>query len=172
MGGSIEVTSALERGSTFTLVVPLARPDPQDPAPARPAATPPSAPLPGGLVVLVAEGDLANLTVVTAMLETLCMTPVAAATGEQALALLESRRFDAALMDAHLPGLDGLEVTRRWRQRETERPAVRLPIVAVTDDATEVGAGQCMAAGMDFVLVKPFGLADLRAHLVAATQAC
>ncbi len=59
-------------------------------------------------------------------------------------------------MDLHLPGLDGLEATRRIRAAEAERQrAPRTPIIALTANAFAEDREACFAAGMDGFLVKP-----------------
>jgi two-component system sensor histidine kinase/response regulator len=72
--------------------------------------------------------------------------------GAEALDILARRTFDAILLDVQMPGLDGLEVTRRFRS--TERGA-RTPIVAVTAHTTREDRDRCLAGGFDAVLTKP-----------------
>ncbi|HUP07944.1 MAG TPA: response regulator, partial [Caldimonas sp.] len=85
------------------------------------------------------------------------------ADGADALEHLRARPFDLVLMDMEMPGLDGAEVTRRWRAAEAAA-ARRTPIVAMS------GHGQdrwpaWRAAGVDAVLSKPFDLDGLSATL-------
>jgi CheY-like chemotaxis protein len=68
--------------------------------------------------------------------------------------------WDAILMDCQLPGLDGLEATRRIRVQRAGRP---LPIIALTANASARDRADCLAAGMDDFLTKP-----LRVELLAA----
>jgi CheY-like chemotaxis protein len=72
--------------------------------------------------------------------------------GEAALEQLRRNHFDCVLMDMRMPGLDGLEATRRWRAEET---GMRLPIIALTANASEADRQRCIAAGMDGFLTKP-----------------
>ena len=186
MGGRIEATSAVARGSTFTLVMPLVlvelpagfepllangaaarnalpaagRPDPQ-PAPE-------SSPL-AGRTVLVAEDDTSNQAVVVAMLETLQVRSLVAATGHEALACLAAHSIDAVLMDVQMPGLDGLSATRAWRKRSGSITA--LPFVAMTGKTDPDDLAACRAAGMSAILTKPFAVADLQRALVQAIEA-
>ncbi|WP_375458661.1 response regulator [uncultured Enterovirga sp.] len=73
--------------------------------------------------------------------------------------------YDLILMDVRMPGLDGIEVTRRIRAREAEAGRPRGRIVAVT--ASHVGAAEAelRQAGFDNVLAKPFTFEDLAAEL-------
>jgi signal transduction histidine kinase/DNA-binding NarL/FixJ family response regulator len=167
MGGRIEATSAVGRGSTFTLVMPLAVAE--APAPSRVAdgRTRVHGSL-AGTTVVVAEDDAANQAVVVAMLELLHVRPIVAATGHEALAALATHRVDAVLMDVHLPGLDGLSATRAWRKRGGSVAA--LPFVAMTGSTGPEDIAACREAGMDVVLGKPFALAQLQRVLLEATR--
>jgi CheY-like chemotaxis protein len=70
--------------------------------------------------------------------------------------------WDAVFMDLRLPGIDGLETTRRIRQRLAGRP---LLIVAMTAKAMDDDRADCMAAGMDDFITKPIKQAELRKRL-------
>jgi CheY-like chemotaxis protein len=115
--------------------------------------------------VLLVEDDEVNIHVANAMLTFLGLEVQIARDGEVALEALASRRYDAVLMDCMLPGLDGLEATRRWRQSEAARLSPRVPVIALTANALNGDREKCLAAGMDDYLSKPFRMDDLRAVL-------
>ncbi len=73
--------------------------------------------------------------------------------------------FDRILMDVHMPGIDGLEATRRIRAVEAEEKASHTPIIALTANASAEDRHACLAAGMDGFLVKPFDRERLAAAL-------
>lgn len=60
-----------------------------------------------------------------------------------------------------MPGLDGLEATRRLRRLEAENRSPRTPVIALTANALEDERRACKAAGFDAFLVKPFDFDDL-----------
>jgi len=72
------------------------------------------------------------------------------------------------LMDVHMPGMDGLESTRRIRAAETETGARRTPIIALTANAFSEDREACLAAGMDGFLTKPLNIERLAAALAFA----
>ncbi len=83
-----------------------------------------------------------------------------AESGPQALSLLGADAEVAlVLMDCHMPGLDGFEVTERIRALPRSSP---LPIVALTASATPDDVAACRRAGMNEVLAKPLRLDTLR----------
>lgn len=76
-----------------------------------------------------------------------------AATGEEALALAESRAPDLILMDIQLPGIDGYEATRRLKAN----PALRqVPLIVVTSYALSGDETKALAAGADAYVSKPY----------------
>jgi CheY-like chemotaxis protein len=85
---------------------------------------------------------------------------VCAEDGQKALDALAGEAFDLVLMDVRMPVLDGLEATRRLRQRETE--GVRLPVVALTAGALLHEQKECFEAGMDDFASKPFTSDSIR----------
>jgi CheY-like chemotaxis protein len=81
--------------------------------------------------------------------------------GRDAVAAVQRQRYDLVLMDANMPGLDGIEATRRIRGLDP--PKSRVPIVALSADAVEGAREKYLAAGMDDFLSKPFDRAQLLA---------
>jgi two-component system, sensor histidine kinase and response regulator len=67
-------------------------------------------------------------------------------------------------MDCQMPDMDGFEATRSIRQ--SEPPGQRIPILALTADATERGREECLGSGMDDYVTKPIDRAQLREALL------
>jgi two-component system sensor histidine kinase TorS len=156
MGGVLTVASQRGQGATFTLYLPFARgtvlPMPQDqPGPGLPP-----------LSVLVVEDHPVNQEVALGFLQAMGHRPVIAATGEAALEMLAAGGFDAVLMDVNLPGISGIEATRRLRGL----PGLdRLPVIGVSAHAQPRDMDACRAAGMDEVVAKPLTPEALTAAL-------
>jgi signal transduction histidine kinase/CheY-like chemotaxis protein len=166
MDGSVGVTSARGEGSTFTveLVLPSEGKDegPLDllvPAEAQERTSMPAASR--TLDVLVCEDNLVNQKVLRAMLARLGHRVTMAGDGLAAWAELEKGSFDLVLTDVEMPGLDGVELTRRIRAREVEAGSARVPIVGATAHVGEAEQHRLVDAGMDAHLGKPFTLGDL-----------
>ncbi len=104
------------------------------------------------LRILVAEDNLINQTVVTHYLHSWGHTVVVAADGQIALEAYDDNNFDVILMDVQMPELDGIEVTRAIRERETN---THIPIVGLTAFSATEDKARCLEAGMDEVIVKP-----------------
>jgi len=85
--------------------------------------------------------------------------------GEEAVAAALTGSYDAIVLDVMLPGLDGLEVTRRLRDRRVETPILMLTARDSVDDRV---AG--LEVGADDYLVKPFALREVVARLRALTR--
>ena len=68
---------------------------------------------------------------------------------------------DVILMDIEMPECDGLEAARRIRAFEAQSGIERIPILALTASALGDDRSQCLAAGMDAYLTKPFDRQDL-----------
>ncbi len=150
MGGALQVQSTLNRGSVFRLILPCKLPDGMK-APEIPDVPSFVAPTLAGRV-LVVEDDSVNQQVMDLFLRKLHLTPSFALDGEVAVTTATSEPFDVVLMDCQLPGIDGLEATRRIRQKLGGKP---LRIVAVTANASPHVREACLAAGMDDFLTKP-----------------
>ena len=120
--------------------------------------------------VLIAEDNSVNRKVVVAVLESLNCRVDAVVDGRQALDQLErSSSYDLVFMDCQMPTMDGLAATRAIRTRELAAARAsdgelvrRLPIVALTAHALDMNREECLAAGMDAHLTKPFTKAELK----------
>jgi CheY-like chemotaxis protein len=84
--------------------------------------------------------------------------------GAQAVAAARAGGFDVALLDVHMPGMDGFEATAAIRALEQDTGR-HLPIAAVTASALKGDRERCLAAGMDDYLPKPIRKATLVAVL-------
>ncbi|MCB9948280.1 MAG: response regulator [Rhodospirillaceae bacterium] len=111
----------------------------------------------GGIRVLLAEDNPINQEVAAALLETLGCAVDLAGDGREAVARVAAARYDAVIMDCQMPGTDGFEATRMIRASEQQgQPSQRLPIIALTANATLGDRDQCLSAGMDDYIAKPF----------------
>jgi CheY-like chemotaxis protein len=115
------------------------------------------------LDILLAEDNPVNALLARTMLEKAGHRVTHAGTGSQVLALLEKDAApDLVIMDVEMPDLDGLETTRRIRVTERARQVAKpLPILALTANARREDHDECLAAGMDGHLSKPFDRHDL-----------
>jgi PAS domain S-box-containing protein len=122
------------------------------------------------LKVLVAEDNLVNRTLITRILQKQDHQVVEARDGRQVLAALERGGVDLVLMDLEMPGMGGIEATRRIRELEKDT-GKRLPIVALTAHAMHGDRDRCLAAGMDGYVPKPIRRSTLFSALAAALPA-
>jgi two-component system, sensor histidine kinase and response regulator len=113
----------------------------------------------GGLRVLVAEDNEVNQKVVSRMLERLGHHAEVAVNGREAVERAKAGTFDIVLMDCQMPEMDGWEATARIRAALAGRR--RLPILALTANASDADRQRCLDAGMDAHLSKPLKLERL-----------
>jgi len=119
-----------------------------------------------GLKILVADDNKVNRTVASRILERGGHFTELVENGEQALEALETGEFDIAFLDINMPVMSGLEAARHYQFLELDDDK-RIPIVALTADATAESQQQCSDAGFDLHLVKPIK-ADLLLDTVEA----
>ncbi|MBL8830929.1 MAG: PAS-domain containing protein [Rhodospirillales bacterium] len=121
-----------------------------------------------GLVVLVAEDQDTNRTVIRRQLAKLGYACDLAEDGMEALAAWHANRYALVLTDMHMPRMDGIELVRSIRAAEAADPArPRTPVVALTANALQGEDQRCRAAGMDDFLAKPASL-DRLGRAIAA----
>ena len=80
---------------------------------------------------------------------------------------LATEYFDIVLMDAQIPIMDGMTATRSIRR--SQHPNANVPIVGLTAHASDEARANCLGAGMNDYLSKPFSLDQLRAVLLRWT---
>jgi CheY-like chemotaxis protein/CHASE3 domain sensor protein len=112
-----------------------------------------------GRTILLVDDDVRNVFALTAALEQRGAKIVVGRNGFEAIARLdEVENIDLVLMDVMMPGMDGLEATRRIR---ADGRFNRLPIIAITAKAMKDDQEQCLAAGANDYLAKPIDLTRL-----------
>ncbi|WP_374671041.1 PAS domain S-box protein [Acidovorax temperans] len=156
MGGTISVRSTVGVGTTFTVRLPL--PEGQ-PAPAQPTALPGVALPP--LRILAVDDVPANIELLQIHLDRGRHQTTIARDGQEAVEAFCNGRFDVVLMDLQMPGMDGLEATRRIRAFEQAQRRKAVPIIALSASVLEQDRRNARAAGMDGFASKPLEPARL-----------
>jgi two-component system, sensor histidine kinase len=155
MGGDIAVSSAVGVGSRFAFDAVLGRLDegliPQriQPAPLRR--------LKERFRVLLVEDNEVNAMIAEAHLDRHSVITTRAHDGKEAVtASFAEIRPDLILMDCRMPLMDGPTASREIRRMEEDRFLARVPIIALTANPSDEDKAECLGAGMDGFLTKPF----------------
>ena len=115
--------------------------------------------------VLVVEDNLMNQIIAREMVAALGLASVVVGSGEDALASCLSTPPDLVLMDIQMPGMDGMETTRRLRALQASGELRHFPIIALTAHAMASDRQASLEAGLDEHLTKPVQLETLRSVL-------
>ena len=110
--------------------------------------------------ILLAEDNPVNKQVAEAVLKKRGWEVVSVEDGAQAIRAWQDQDFDLVLMDIQMPVMDGIEAARRIRNQENGN-SNHVPIIALTAYAWKENRDQCMAAGMDGFIAKPFHFQEL-----------
>lgn len=176
-GGTIEVVSEPGKGSTFWFSIPVTvaeeQPEPEDLTRTRfmggasgealstaVSSVADGAAPQGNKLLLVVEDDKIAQLVIRKVLKRLGYEAVTADTGEEALELLENLDVRMILMDVHLPGISGIEATRRIRRLGDPRKR-NLPVIGLTGSRMESEIDACLEAGMNICITKPLIVSEL-----------
>ena len=166
IGGKIGHQPNPAGGSVFWLELPVAIGESNTPTAETPARA--GSPGPRRLRVLVADDMEINRDIARSFLASANHEVVCAAGGAEAVEAALQADFDVIAMDVRMPGVDGLEATRRIRK--FAGPRGRVPILALTAQAFAEQVTLCVEAGMNGHLSKPYtveGLLDKVATLAA-----
>ncbi|MEC9486071.1 MAG: response regulator [Prosthecochloris sp.] len=105
--------------------------------------------------ILVVEDNAINQKVAQAMLEKMGYRSELAENGKEALEALQRKTFALVLMDLQMPVMDGFEATRHIREGKGNTANSRIPVIAMTANATREDRQRCIESGMDDYLSKP-----------------
>jgi len=162
------VRSAAEDAQLRVLIVPLTPADlhellqPETPGGTLPM---PLASAPVRPNVLVVEDNPMNQIIAREMVSALGMEPAIVGSGEEAMTSCQYAAPDLVLMDIQMPGMDGLETTRRLRALQADGSLRPFPIIALTAHAMAADRQASLEAGMNEHLTKPIQLDELRSVL-------
>lgn len=167
LGGKLEVESTEGNGSTFHATVrcslsekPLSKPDEgSGRITSFKART---------LSILLAEDHPINQTVAVSLLESWGHKVRVAEDGVRALEAYQEAPYDLILMDLQMPNMDGLQAARKIRELE-QGSGMRVPILALTAQASSIDIKECLLAGMDGHVAKPFTDRDMAEALMRVT---
>ncbi|WP_442593137.1 MHYT domain-containing protein [Parapusillimonas sp. JC17] len=160
MRGTIHVDSAPGQGSVFHIRLPLPagrRPDPVAPSAGAPALPP--------LNILIADDVEQNLELLTLILLKDGHNVTSARDGEEVLEKFKQKRYHVALIDIHMPRVDGLTATRHIRELERQQALSATPIIALTASVMDADRRAARAAGMDGFAIKPLDAVGLLSEI-------
>jgi signal transduction histidine kinase len=171
-GGGVSVESEVGKGSRFTVSLPWQETDqarkakgesPQDTEPREEPAMPGGQP---SAVILLAEDNESSVSTFFDYLQAKGYRVIVARNGNEAIDLARDGSPDLILMDVQMPGMDGLEATRRIRADADPSTGLRtkladVPIIALTALAMPGDRERCLEAGVNEYLSKPVSLRQL-----------
>lgn len=158
MEGKVTVESTPGEGSKFTLSLPLSvlgveTPNEQKVLQLHEPDEPCTA---SACKILIVEDYNPNMLVVTSFLDGFGYRYDTATNGFEALQKVRNNEYAMVLMDIQMPDMDGMEVTDRIRKHERANHLPEVPIIGMTAHAYEGVRDQCLIAGMDDYISKPF----------------
>jgi two-component system, sensor histidine kinase and response regulator len=174
MGGDITLLSSPGKGSTFTFRLPCEVVSPGTlstmETPADATAEPPE-PAEDHRPVLLVDDDHVSILLTGKILSGLGYTIDVATGGQAAIDAFAPGKHLAILMDMQMPGIDGIEATRRIRAAEKAAGSHRVPIIAVTANVMPGDREECLDAGMNDVVTKPINRTELIEKLARLVRA-
>ncbi len=189
MDGRLTIKSELDKGSTFTVLLPLIERSSQpqqtqdgaadgtafepsiDPAPTTVSSKNSDENVaPETCTILLADDNELNRFVACKLLNRWGHEVHEASNGEEAVAMWRMLGPCLILMDIQMPVMDGVDATVLIREEEKKKGAKRSPILALTADAEESTLKRILQSGMDDRVIKPFDPPTLKAMVMAIIQ--
>ncbi|HMJ90159.1 MAG TPA: response regulator [Candidatus Acidoferrum sp.] len=107
------------------------------------------------LKILVTDDNIINQKVASRLLQQMGYAAEIASSGPEALTAIERGNYDLVFMDIQMPGMDGMETTRRIRAAEQQHGRRPIIVIAMTANAMVGDRERCLSAGMDEYVSKP-----------------
>jgi CheY-like chemotaxis protein len=164
MGGTISLTSTMDKGTRFTLELPFTLPERihgAEPLRYQGDSSQEQSGVHPSSRILVAEDNAVNSRLMAMMLGKLGLSAEFVTDGQAALERVQAGGVDLVFMDLEMPIMDGLEAARRIRQQSPFTPY----IIALTAYSFDAQRQDCMQVGMNDFITKPLRLAELRSAL-------
>ena len=165
LGGDIKVVSKVGEGSCFTVTANVqSRLKVESSTHLDEGRDVQGASVPAGLKVLLAEDNAINAVVAQALLEQLQCDVEHVDNGLNATARVEEGGIDVVFMDVHMPGMDGIEATKRIRK--LDGTLGQIPVIGLTAEAFKERHIAFKEAGMDDIVTKPVTIEALQESLL------
>lgn len=163
--GTIDVKSVENKGSVFCVILPFKNADMSLPVNSLPTSKISDFKWKMSLNVLYVEDVTTNQFLIEEILGDWGIKVEMASDGFEALKMIAQKSYDLILMDIQMPGIDGLETTRRIRSMD-DPYFKNIPILALTASTTESTKDEIFISGMQDFILKPVNVDDLRAKIV------
>ena len=161
MDGNVDVESTEGEGTSVFLQIPFYLPEKADGFKTLKSSTADSKRESfSGHKILIVDDYTVNRRIVKGMMKKLGVSADEAEDGTTALEMVDQNHYSAIFMDVHMPGMGGLEATKRIREHEEESKR-DVPIIAITASVLDRDIEECKQAGMDGFIAKPFTYDEL-----------
>ncbi|KQS36968.1 ATP-binding protein [Pedobacter sp. Leaf194] len=170
MGGNISASSEIDKGSKFTLRIPVESYNENEAVKSNSIRNKKIIP-DAGIKILIAEDNIFNQVITSKMLQKSGYNFAVVSNGIEAVKQAQESHFNIVLMDMQMPEMDGitatLEILRHYEIKNLPAPI----IIGCTANAMESDKNTCLNAGMKDFLAKPFTLDELRTLMIKWTKA-
>lgn len=119
------------------------------------------------LNILIADDNSTNCIILSSMLRNMGHSVIETDSGETFLEAVEAEDFDLALVDMHMPGMNGIETFQLYRFAHVAEETI--PFIVITADVTDATRSACRDAGIEHVLPKPMDAGQLLATIEQLT---
>lgn len=119
------------------------------------------------MLILYVEDNFENKLFVRRVIESMGHEMIEAENGPDSLTLAAKRPPDLIFMDINIPGMDGLQTTRKFKEDDG---LSHIPVIALTANAMKGDRERCLDAGCNGYMQKPVGVSDLRREIQRYTS--